>query len=114
MIMEKRGPKRVIVKAVRVGDYGETLWHIQLECGHFIDSKRKPKVGESRLCCKTCVSPKSPEISDYSGWVDYDDMTEIKIRARIAYAVGVPIDQVSLVSGTATAFLDAEQVRKFL
>lgn len=113
--MKKRGPKRIVTKAVRVGDYGETLWHIQLECGHFLDSKRKPKVSESKLCCKSCASPRSEIVSMRDApWVDYDDMTEIKIRARIAYAVGVPIDQVSLVGGTATAFLDAEQVRKFL
>lgn len=111
---DKRGPKRIVKSAVRLGDYGNTEWTIVLECDHVLKSRRKPKIAESKLCCKACLNPKSQAVAEYGVWVDYDDMTEIKLRARIAYAVGVPIDQVSLVGGTATAFLDAEQVRKFL
>lgn len=113
--MEKRGPKKIVTKAVRVGDYGKSHWYIELECGHSLETKRKPKINESKLCCKSCANTTKDVVPLLGGdWVDYDDMTEIKIRARIAYAVGVPIDQVSLIGGTATAFLDAEQVRKFL
>ena len=34
--MSKRGPKRLVTEAVRIGEYGKTSWHIVLECGHSI------------------------------------------------------------------------------
>lgn len=116
--MSKRGPKRTVTEAVRIGEYGDTSWHIELECGHSIKSVRKPSVGETRLCCKTCAEPASAVpaiIVDDDSMPVFDDlMSEIKVRAAIASKVGVPIDQVDIVGGTATVFLDARQVSRLL
>lgn len=125
--MDKRGPKRSVSQAVRLGEYGSTKWHIELECGHTLESARKPKVGEDRLCCRTCVQPNSLQTTrqrlsnvlaedreerEFFTW--YDPMEEIRTRAAIAAKVGVPIDQVELVNGTATVFLDAQQVSRLV
>lgn len=121
--MSKRGPKRLVTQAVRLGDYGETKWHIELECGHAIDSARKPKVNEDRVCCKTCISPNAPaplmeilsdDREDRDFFAPYDPMDELKLKATIAGKVGVPLSQVELFNGTATVFLDAQQVSRLL
>jgi hypothetical protein len=39
-------------------------------------------------------------------------MDELRLKALIASKVGVPLDQVELVNGTATIFLDAQQVSR--
>ena len=121
IFMSKRGPKRLVTQAVRLGEYGQTKWHIELECGHAVDSARKPKVNEDRLCCKTCIAPPAPvslvevlpeDREDRDFFDPYDPMENIRVRAAIASKVGVPMDQVELVNGTATVFLDAQQVRR--
>lgn len=123
IFMSKRGPKRLVTQAVRLGEYGQTRWHIELECGHAVDSARKPKVNEDRLCCKTCISPPAPmplmevlseDREDRDFFDTYDPMEDIRVRAAIASKVGVPMDQVELVNGTATVFLDAQQVRRLV
>ena len=53
--MSKRGPKRVVTNAVKVGDYGKTVWHVELECFHTLETKRKPKVNEDKLCCNALI-----------------------------------------------------------
>ena len=123
IFMSKRGPKRLVTQAVRLGEYGQTRWHIELECGHAVDSARKPKVNEDRLCCKTCIAPPAPaplmevlsaDREDRNFFDPYDPMEDIRVRAAIASKVGVPMDQVELVNGTATVFLDAQQLRNIL
>lgn len=123
IFMSKRGPKRLVTQAVRLGEYGQTKWHIELECGHAVDSARKPKVNEDRLCCKTCIAPPAPvplmevlsdDREDRDFFTAYDPMEDIRVRAAIASKVGVPMDQVELVNGTATVFLDAQQVRRLV
>lgn len=103
-----------------MGEYGQTKWHIELECGHSLSSVRKPAVNEDRLCCKTCVSPPLPttllevlpeDTEDLGSFANYDPMEEIKIRAAVASKVGVPMDQVEIINGTATIFLDVQQVQ---
>jgi hypothetical protein len=114
--MSKRGPKRVVTNAVKVGDYGKTVWHVELECSHTLETKRKPKINEDKLCCKVCLAPPLPAVGnmfvDPDPWVDYDPMDELKIRATLASKVGVPIDQVEIVNGTATVFVDAQQLKR--
>ena len=119
--MSKRGPKRLVTQAVRLGEYGKTRWHIELECGHAVDSARKPKVSEDRLCCKTCVAPPAPvplmevlseDREDRDFFDSYDPMEEIRVRATVASKVGVPLDQVEIVNGTATVFIDAQQLKR--
>ena len=123
IFMSKRGPKRLVTQAVRLGEYGQTKWHIELECGHAVDSARKPKVNEDHLCCKTCVAPPAPvplmevlsdDREDRDFFDPYDPMEDIRVRAAIASKVGVPMNQVELVNGTATVFLDAQQVRRLV
>jgi hypothetical protein len=121
--MSKRGPKRTVTNAVKVGEYGNTVWHVELECSHTVETKRKPKVDEDRLCCKTCIAPPVPvslmevlsedrEDRDFFG--PYDPMEDIRVRAAIASKVGVPMDQVELVNGTATVFIDAQQLQRLV
>ncbi len=119
--MSKRGPKRMVTQAVRLGEYGKTKWHIELDCGHSVESSRKPKINEDRLCCKTCGDPPAPltlmeVLSDDREERDffdpYEPMDELKTKATLASKVGVPLDQVEIVNGTATIFLDAQQVKR--
>tara|TARA_R110000796_G_scaffold51117_8_gene120602 strand:- start:4255 stop:4626 length:372 start_codon:yes stop_codon:yes gene_type:complete len=119
--MSKRGPKRLVTQAVRLGEYGKTKWHIELECGHSVESPRKPKINEERLCCKTCGAPPPPltlmqalseDREERDFFEPYDPMGELKTKATIAAKVGVPLDQVDIVNGTATIFLDAQQVKR--
>ena len=121
--MSKRGPKRLVTQAVRLGEYGKTKWHIELECGHAVDSARKPKVNEDRLCCKTCVAPPVPvplmevlseDREDRDFFDPYDPMEEIRVRATVASKVGVPLDQVEIINGTATVFIDAQQLKRIV
>lgn len=121
--MSKRGPKRLVTQAVRLGEYGKTKWHIELECGHAVDSARKPKVNGDRVCCKTCISSNasvslmeimSDDREDRDFFELYDPMDELKLKAAIAGKVGVPMSQVELFNGTATVFLDAQQVSRLL
>lgn len=115
--MDKRGPKRLVKGAVRVGDYGDTSWHVELECGHALKSQRKPKVDQSRLCCKTCVAPPAPPsllVDSEDDLFEFDMMSDLKARAVVASKVGVPIDQVDLRGGTAVVFIDALQLRRLL
>lgn len=119
--MNKRGPKRLVTQAIRLGDYGNTKWYIELECGHSTSSSRKPKVNEANLCCKTCLDASKPSTAvallsedreDRDFFEEYDPMTDIRVRAAVASLVGVPIDQVEIVNGTATVFIDAQQLRR--
>ena len=123
IFMSKRGPKRLVTQAVRLGEYGQTKWHIELECGHAVESARKPRVNEDRLCCKTCIAPPAPvplmevlsdDREDRDFFAPYDPMEDIRVRAAIASKVGVPMDQVELINGTATVFLDAQQVKRLV
>ena len=114
--MSKRGPKRLVTEAVRIGEYGNTSWHLVLECGHSVESKRKPKIGEDKLCCKECLIPKPKtlmQVFEDDGMLEeVDVMGELKTRATLASHFKVSMDQVELVGGTATVFLDAQQVRR--
>ena len=116
--MSKRGPKRLVTEAVRIGEYGNTSWHIVLECGHSVESQRKPKIGEDKLCCKECLTPKPKtlmEVFSEDGLLEeVDVMSELKTRATLASHFNVSMDQVDLVGGTATVFLDAQQVQRIV
>ena len=45
---------------------------------------------------------------------EVDVMSELKTRATLASHFNVSMDQVDLVGGTATVFLDAQQVQKII
>ena len=117
----KRGPKRDVSNAVRVGEYGNTAWLVELACGHSLETVRKPKMGTDRLCCKMCADDFVPApkrlmevLTDPNedSWDTPNVMDELRLKALIASKVGVPLDQVELVNGTATIFLDAQQVSR--
>ena len=113
----KRGPKRTVKASIRVGEWGGTGWQLELECGHVVPSDRRAVVGETRVCCKICATPDTPQrlvevLSDWeNGWEPWDPTAEIKMKAKLASLVGVPLDQVEINNGTATIFVDAQQVR---
>ena len=109
--MNERGPKRTHVNAVRVGEYGETSWHVELQCGHVFQTARKPRENQ-RFCCKDCISrPTAPNtLTD----PEVDHIAELKIRSNIATQLGVPMDQVELMGmNGATVFIDALQLQRF-
>lgn len=116
----KRGPKRVVTAAIRVGEWGSTGWQLELECGHVVASDRRGVVGDTKVCCKNCVAPSVPQplvevLSDWeNGWEPYDPMVEIKTKAKLASLVGVQLDQVDVNNGTATIFVDAQQLKRIM
>jgi len=118
--MSKRGPKRLVTGAVRIGEYGSTSWHLILDCGHEQNSARKPEVDVTKVSCKQCIPAENASSAVVSmahhdlvyGLVDPDDpMGEIKLKAAIASKFNVSLDQVQIGGSTATVFLDAQQVR---
>jgi len=112
--MDKKGPRKLVTEAVKIGTYGNTKWHLQLECGHSLDSQRKPKINETKLSCKACLNPVSTEIATIPVDLgeELDPLSELKIRAAIASHFDVQIEQVDFAWGTATVFLDAQQVKR--
>jgi len=118
--MEKRGPKRLVKDAIRVGEYGDTHWRLVLSCSHELDSKRKPKVGEDKVCCKKCISSESLAVVTTPAELVYDlldpedPMAELKAKATIASHFDVSLDQIELRGSTATIFIDAQQLRNIL
>jgi hypothetical protein len=116
--MSKRGPKKLVTEAVRIGDYGNTSWHIVLECDHSVESKRKPRILRDKLCCKECLNPAPKTLievfSEDGLFEDFDPMAELKNRATLASHFGVSMEQVEVGAGTATIFLDAQQVQKII
>lgn len=121
--MDKRGPKRLVTDALRIGEYGQTSWHQVLECGHELNSARKPKPGVTKVSCKKCIPSHSTSLANVSmahadlvyDLVDPDDpMSELKLKAAIASKFDVSMEQVQIGGSTATVFLDADQVRRLL
>ncbi len=54
-------------------------------------------------------------LSDWEhGWETWDPTAEIKMKAKLASLVGVPLDQVEINNGTATIFVDAQQLQNVL
>tara|TARA_A100001201_G_scaffold143067_1_gene143228 strand:+ start:1002 stop:1352 length:351 start_codon:yes stop_codon:yes gene_type:complete len=110
---EKKGPRRLIESAVKIGEYGNTKWHVQLECGHSVDRVRKPKIGEDRISCKACIEDgKSTALVVSQDLGEYDAYNDLKTRAAIASHFGVQIEQVEMNFGTATVFLDSVQIKR--
>jgi len=104
------------VGGVKIGEYGKTKWHVQLECGHSVDRVRKPKVDEEKISCKACLEDKGPNlavvVSQDLG--EYDAISDLKTRAAIASHFGVQVEQVDIAFGTATVYLDAVQIKRIV
>jgi hypothetical protein len=117
--MAKRGPRHFVVSAERVGKYGTTSWYVELACGHTLSTVRKPDVGKTRMSCRKCAIQTggliSNEFLDSTGSSDAGlTLAELRARAQIAAHFGVAMDNVELIAGTATVFVDAQHVRYIL
>lgn len=112
--MSKRGPRRSIVSAVRVGDYGDTSWVVELSCGHRVTRSRKPNIETDRVSCRLCINEDVStvvELYDTSVIESDDPLDSLKTQAAISSYFKVPLDSVQVGFGMATIYLDSMQIR---
>lgn len=105
----------------RTGDYATTLWHHELDCGHI--EVRKRKAPASTMGCVRCEASEAVEAHDPTEvvpdvFVSVDADAAI-LRVRIASALGVPPDAVSVEVGVgkvlgALVFLDPVQIKEIV
>jgi len=119
--MTKRGPRRLITNSTKVGEHGSSSWYLELECGHTYNAVRKPRPGDDRMSCKKCVNlgtvvPKTlvQVFAEEAELEASSYMSDLKSRAKIASVFKVDMDSVQMMAGTATVFLDAQQVARLL
>ena len=116
------GPRRLITEAVKLGEWGQSRWHVVLECGHSLDRKRKPKIGADKVSCISCLdySPAGgAEIVSVEDDIamlpdEYDAYSDMVKRATIASHFGVQLEQVEMQWDTATVYLDSVQIKRIL
>ena len=116
------GPRRLITEAVKLGEWGQSRWHVVLECGHSLDRKRKPKIGADKVSCKACLdySPAggaeivSPDIEIAELPDEFDAYSDMVKRATIASYFDVQLEQVEMQWDTATVYLDSVQIKRIL
>jgi len=114
--MSKRGPRKTVVGAEKVGDYGNTRWVIKLDCGHVVEKPRKLVVGIDKVSCLTCTEKSKPaEVQVFDSMPDTDDpMADIKLQGSIAAHFGVRLDQVEVGFGMAKIYLDSDDIRNVM
>jgi len=116
--MSKRGPRRSIASAIRVGDYGETSWVVELSCGHRVSRSRKPNVETDRISCKLCINEDvATTVEVYN--TDFianeeDPLSSLKTQAAISSYFKVPLDSIEVGFGMATIYLDSVQIKDIL
>ena len=116
------GPRRLITEAVKLGEWGQSRWHVVLECGHSLDRKRKPKIGADKVSCKACLdySPAGGaeivRVEDDIAMLpeEYDAYSDMVKRATIASYFDVQLEQVEMQWDTATVYLDSVQIKRIL
>ena len=115
------GPRRLVTEAVKLGEWGQSRWHVVLECGHSLDRVRKPKIGSDKVSCKACLdySPTggeiiSPDIEIAELPDEFDAYSDMVKRATIASYFDVQLEQVEMQWDTATVYLDAVQIKRIL
>ena len=116
------GPRRLITEAVKLGEWGQSRWHVVLECGHSLDRKRKPKIGADKVSCKACLdySPAGGaeivRVEDDIAMLpdEYDAYSDMVKRATIASHFDVQLEQVEMQWDTATVYLDSVQIKRIL
>ena len=115
------GPRRLITEAVKLGEWGQSRWHVVLECGHSLDRRRKPKIGSDKISCKSCLdySPTGGEIISPAIEIaelpdEFDGYSDMVKRATIASHFDVQLEQVEMQWDTATVYLDSVQIKRIL
>jgi hypothetical protein len=104
----------------KTGDYGTTIWHHRLECGHVEQRRRKPVAQE--IACTHCEVRDQVETvapithTDAHAMVMADSAI---VRAQIAGAFQVPLDavvvqvQIDRIAG-ALVLLDPRQIQEII
>lgn len=115
------GPRRLVTEAVKLGEWGQSRWHLVLECGHSLDRVRKPKIGADKVSCNACVDnlPTGGELISTDTQIaelpdEYDAYSDMVKRATIASHFDVQLEQVEMQWDTATVYLDAVQIKRIL
>ena len=115
------GPRRLVTEAVKLGEWGQSRWHLVLECGHSLDRVRKPKIGADKVSCNACVDnlPTGGELISPDTQIaelpdEYDAYSDMVKRATIASHFDVQLEQVEMQWDTATVYLDSVQIKRIL
>jgi len=115
------GPRKLVTEAVKLGEWGQSRWHVVLECGHSLDRVRKPKIGSDKVSCKLCLdsSPTMGELISPATEIaelpdEYDAYSDMVKRATIASHFDVQLEQVEMQWDTATVYLDSVQIKRIL
>lgn len=94
------GPRREVKRVRRVGSYGSVWWLHDLECGHV--ERRKRASSKSEIGCGACKSDERLLInvlkaSEFDPGRDAQVQIEAdQLRAKLASALGVPLDAVGV------------------
>lgn len=94
----RSAPRRAVVEVWRTGSgYGTTLWHHRLDCGHV--EVRKRRAPAAQVGCVRCEAGGQVEavvpVGPVSAEATFDAEVAV-LRARLAGALGVPADTVSI------------------
>jgi hypothetical protein len=98
-VSRRSAPRRRVVRVWRTGEYATTLWHHELDCGHL--ESRKRRAPAAQIGCLRCEAgtalaravplPEEATLPDSAASLDADAAV---VRARLAAALGVPLDAV--------------------
>lgn len=136
----KAAPRREVLEVVKVGDWGEVVYHHRLSCGHTETRKRQSPAGH--IACSGCVIAREfaqngpsglPGASVGGGAVSVADLDLVvdefgsveaeaqRIAAGLAARFGVPVEAVDVAISAqgggsevayAVVFLDAPTARR--
>jgi len=109
--MTKRGPRKTVTKCERIGDHGEVIWYVELECGHSLSRSRKSDMGD-KLSCVKCSEATTGSSMSVVPASDFNPFDEIKTISKIAAHFNVRMDQVQIGHGMASIYIDAEEIRR--
>lgn len=93
----RSAPRRQVLEIWKTGDYGTTIWHHRLECGHVEERKRRRPSDE--IGCVRCEMGEGLERLTAPGAPDPADSVDLDaavLRAHLASGLGVPLDAVSI------------------
>jgi len=119
----RSAPRRRVVEVWKTGDYGTTIWHHRLDCGHIEQRKRRRPSDE--IGCVRCEAGDrferragAPLATVLEPEPNLDEEVAV-LRARLAAGLGVSSDSVSvqMVGGRLAGVLvvlDLEQVREII
>lgn len=97
----RSAPRRKVIRCWKTGDYGTTLWHHELDCGHLEVRKRRAPADD--IGCERCEQTAAlartvpPEHTDHDIVVDPAVVLDVEamfVQAQLAAGLGVPLDAV--------------------